>query len=133
MVDAPQLESLESASGNDQSGFKAVILAAGKQAITANGEPLVLQKLGEHSILQCVVQNALQVVREEDIYVVVGYRQQDVREHLGPNFHYVVQQEALGTGDAMRQASRVLKDYSGNLLILYGDTPLFRPDSIRDC
>jgi bifunctional N-acetylglucosamine-1-phosphate-uridyltransferase/glucosamine-1-phosphate-acetyltransferase GlmU-like protein len=66
--------------------LKAVILAAGKEAITANGEPLVLQTLGERSILQCVVQNALQVVRAEDIYVVVGYRQDDVRAHLGPKF-----------------------------------------------
>lgn len=131
MVNAPQTETLESTSVEAHTGLKAVILAAGKQAITANGEPLVLQTLGERSILQCVVQNALQVVRAEDIYVVVGYRQEDVRAHLGPKFHYVVQQEALGTGDAMLQASRVLKDLPGNLLILYGDTPLFRPDSIR--
>jgi phosphomannomutase/choline kinase len=129
MVEAPQAEIQDFA--ETHAGLKAVILAAGNQAITANGEPLVLQTLGERSILQCVVQNALEVVAQEDIYVVVGYRQDDVRAHLGPKFHYVVQKEALGTGDAMLQASRVLKDLPGNLLILYGDTPLFRPDSIR--
>ncbi|MGA3082641.1 MAG: sugar phosphate nucleotidyltransferase [Terracidiphilus sp.] len=129
MVEAPQAEIQDSA--ETQAGLKAVILAAGNQAITANGEPLVLQTLGERSILQCVVQNALEVVEQEDIYVVVGYRQDDVRAHLGPKFHYVVQKEALGTGDAMLQASRALRDLPGNLLILYGDTPLFRPDSIR--
>jgi phosphomannomutase/molybdopterin-guanine dinucleotide biosynthesis protein A len=131
MIETPQAEIQDAASAETHAGLKAVILAAGNQAITANGEPLVLQTLGERSILQCVVQNALEVVAQEDIYVVVGYRQDDVRAHLGPKFHYVVQKEALGTGDAMLQASRVLKDLPGNLLILYGDTPLFRPDSIR--
>ena len=67
-------------------GLKAVVLAAGKEAITADGRPLVLETLGERSILQCVLQNALQVVRPEDIYVVVGYRQDDVRAHLGSKY-----------------------------------------------
>ena len=131
MVKEPEAETTNSKCVETHAGLKAVILAAGKEAITANGEPLVLQTLGERSILQCVVQNALQVVRAEDIYVVVGYRQEDVRAQLGPKFNYVVQEEALGTGDAMLQVARVLKDFPGNLLILYGDTPLFRPDSIR--
>ena len=48
-----------------------------------------------------MVQNALQLVPPYDLYVVVGYRQEEMRAHLGPG------------------------------LILYGDTPLFRPDSIR--
>ncbi len=91
----------------------------------------MLETLGERSILQCVVQNALQVVRPEDIYVVVGYRQDDVRAHLGAKYRYVVQEEALGTGHAVLQVSKSLQDFHGNLLILYGDTPLFRPDSIR--
>lgn len=112
-------------------GLKAVVLAAGKEAITADGRPLVLETLGERSILQCVVQNALQVVRPDDIYVVVGYRQDDVRSHLGAKYRYVVQEEALGTGHAVLQVSRLLQDFHGTLLILYGDTPLFRPDSIR--
>ncbi|MGO9863258.1 MAG: sugar phosphate nucleotidyltransferase [Terriglobales bacterium] len=112
-------------------GLKAVVLAAGKQAITADGRPLVLETLGERSILQCVVQNALQVVRPEDIYVVVGYRQDDVRAHLGAKYRYVVQEEALGTGHAVLQVSKSLQDFHGTLLVLYGDTPLFRPDSIR--
>jgi phosphomannomutase/CTP:molybdopterin cytidylyltransferase MocA len=111
--------------------LKAVILAAGKDATTVAGQSLVLKTLGEQTILQYVVQNALQVVRPEDTYVVVGYRQQEVRDHLGPKFHYVVQEEPRGTGDAVLQVSRTLPDFDGNLLILYGDTPLFRPASIR--
>ena len=110
--------------------LKAVILAAGKDATAADGQSLVLKKLGDHTVLQYVVQNALQVVGPEDVYVVVGYRQQEVRNHLGPKFHYVEQAEPRGTGDAVLQVTKTLPDFDGNLLILYGDTPLFRPASI---
>jgi phosphomannomutase/CTP:molybdopterin cytidylyltransferase MocA len=110
--------------------LKAVILAAGKEAATAEGEPLVLKKLGDHTVLQYVVQNARQVVRREDTYVVVGYRGGEVREHLGSKFHYVEQEKPLGTGDAVRRVCEAIPDFDGNFLILYGDTPLFRPASI---
>jgi len=131
MVEVARAETLDYTIPPVDAGLKAVVLAAGKEAITADGRPLVLQTLGERSILQCVLQNALQVVRPEDIYVVVGYRQEDVRSHLGAKYNYVTQEEALGTGHAVLQVSKLLKDFPGNLLILYGDTPLFRPDSIR--
>jgi len=111
--------------------LKAIILAAGREAITADGHPLVLQTLGDRSILECVVENALQVVRPEDTYLVVGYHQDDVKKLLGPDFHYVEQGEALGTGHAVLQAAESLGSFTGNVLILYGDTPLFRPASIR--
>jgi len=110
--------------------LKAVILAAGKDATTAEGEPLVIKKLGDRTVVEYVVQNALQVVRPEDIYVVVGYRQLEVRNHLSPRFHYVEQEKPLGTGDAVRTVCQTIPDFDGNLLVLYGDTPLFRPASI---
>ncbi len=71
------------------------------------------------------------MVQPEDIHVVVGPCQDEVKAHLGAKFHYVVQGESLGTGHAVLQAAEALGDFSGNVLILYGDTPLFRPASIR--
>jgi phosphomannomutase/CTP:molybdopterin cytidylyltransferase MocA len=110
--------------------FKAVILAAGRDANTGEGQPLVLKKLGDHTVLQYVVHNALQVVPPNDVYIVVGYKQQEVRDHLGPKFNYVEQADARGTGDAVRRVCDSIPEYEGNLLILYGDTPMFRPASI---
>src|ERR1022692_4694248 len=107
--------------------LKVLILAAGKDATTAEGQSLVLKKLGDHTIVEYVVQNALQVAAPEDIYVVVGYRQQEVRDQLGPKFHYVEQEKPKGTGDAVLQVSNALPEFDGNLLILYGDTPMYRP------
>jgi len=110
--------------------LRAAILAAGNDANSSGGEPLVLKKLGERTVVEHVLQNALQVVPPGDVYVVVGYQQQKVREQLGPKFHYVEQEKALGTGDAVRRVCEAIPEFDGNLLILYGDTPLFRPASI---
>ncbi|MGO8759069.1 MAG: sugar phosphate nucleotidyltransferase [Terracidiphilus sp.] len=110
--------------------LKAVILAAGETVIV-DGQPLILQTLGDRSVLECVVENARELVRPEDMYIVIGGLQREVRSLLGEDFNYVVQEEPLGTGDAVSQVSKLLKDFSGNLLILYGDTPLMRSGSLR--
>jgi phosphomannomutase/choline kinase len=113
------------------SRYKAVILAAGKDALDAEGRSIMLSPLGDRSVLECVLENTLEVVPAQDITVVVGYRREDVCPHLGDQYHYVVQESQAGTGHAVLQAARHLRNFDGNLLILYGDTPLFRPGSIR--
>jgi hypothetical protein len=112
-------------------GLRAVELAAGKDAGTSNGRPLILEPLSERSVLECVMRNALQIVPAERTYIVVGYSEEDVRRHLGSGYRYVVQNDLLGTAHAVLQVAPFLEDFHGDLLILYGDTPLFRPDTIR--
>ncbi len=111
--------------------LKAVILAAGQGERAGVRYPKVLQPLGKKKIIDYVVENALHFVVPDDLYIVVGYQREKVQKHLGPAYHYVIQEEALGTGHAVRQVYPHLKDYHGDLLILYGDTPLFRASSIR--
>ncbi len=111
--------------------LRAVILAAGKEAIASDAEPMVLQTLGDRKIIDYVMQNALQLVSPDDLYIIVGYQKEKVKAHLGPDYHYVVQEEQRGTGHAVLQLHPLLKGFQGDLLILYGDTPLFRPASIR--
>lgn len=110
--------------------LKAVILAGGQES-TAGGEPMILQELGGRKIIDYVLQNALQLVEPDDLYVVVGYEKDKVQTHLGPGYNYVLQEEQLGTGHAVLQLQPLLGAFRGDLLILYGDTPLFRPGSIR--
>jgi len=110
--------------------LKAIILAAGNDASAALGDSMLLSKLGELTVLEYVVRNARQVAAPEDIYIVVGHRQEEVRALLGPGYHYVEQDRPQGTGHAVAQVAPLLAGYDGNLLILYGDTPLFRPGSI---
>jgi alpha-D-glucose phosphate-specific phosphoglucomutase len=102
-----------------------------KAAVLAAGDSILLQPLGERSVVQCVLENALGVVPAEDICVVIGGSGEQVRAHLGEKYRYVVQEQPLGTGDAVRHVLRALGEFHGDLLVLYGDTPLFRPASIR--
>jgi len=116
--------------------LKAVILAAGRQSITADGVPIVLQTLGDRKIAAYVIHNALQLVAPEDLYIVVNRPQDEAQMSLwgveaSCPYHYVVQKEPCGTGHAVLQLAPFLKDFDGDLLILYGDTPLFRLNSIR--
>jgi phosphomannomutase/choline kinase len=118
-------------SASPKRALKAVILAAGTDATTAQGRSIMLHPLGERSILECVIQNARELVSPDDIYIVVGYRKDDIETHLGSDYHYVTQDQPLGTGHAVLQVAPLLERFAGNLLILYGDTPLFRAASIR--
>jgi len=110
---------------------KALILAAGKDALDGDGGSIMLSPLGDRSVLECVLQNALELVPPKDVTIVVGYQRDEVRSRLGPPYQYVVQENQLGTGHAVLQAAQGLRTFDGNLLILYGDTPLFRPASLR--
>jgi phosphomannomutase len=111
--------------------LKAIVLAAGKRTASADRPSLMLESLGERAIIECVVQNAMELVPPESIYIVAGDREPEIRERLGPGFHYARQNEPLGTGHAVMQVAECLRDFTGDLLILYGDTPLLRPASLR--
>jgi len=109
--------------------MKALILAAGSRARSKHA-PWVLEHLGERPIIEYVVDLALQAVASDDLLIVIGKKDAALREYLGSAYQYVMQDEQLGTGHAVLQAQPFMKDYTGNLLILYGDTPLFRRSSI---
>ncbi len=117
--------------------LKVVILAAGQEAIADDGAPILLQPLGDLRVVDHVVRNALQIASPEDLYIVVPCCDSAVEQHLAetpfadPRITFVVQEEPQGTGHAVLQLKPLLADYEGDLLILYGDTPLFRPSSIR--
>jgi phosphomannomutase/CTP:molybdopterin cytidylyltransferase MocA len=90
----------------------------------------VLEPLGQRLVIDYVIDLVARFVSPQDVYVVVGYQRELVQSHLGDAYHYVVQDQLLGTGHAVLQVCSHLESYQGDLLILYGDTPLFRPNSI---
>ena len=62
---------------------------------------------------------------------VVGYGSEEVRAALGDDFLYVEQREQLGSGHALLQARAMLEWKASHLLVLNGDIPLVRPESLR--
>jgi bifunctional UDP-N-acetylglucosamine pyrophosphorylase/glucosamine-1-phosphate N-acetyltransferase len=119
----------------DATGFAVAIMAAGKGTRLKSKRPKVLHEVGGRALLLHVIAAARTLVRTEDIYCIVGHQAEKIRAavaHTGVNF--VLQETQLGTGHAMQ----VLKTYlqlPGNrapkhLLVLSGDVPLIRPETL---
>jgi len=111
--------------------LKVVILAAGQQGLASDGAPRALQPLGDRAIIDYVLGWAKQLAPPADTILIVGEQQEALRRHVGSDYVYCLQAERLGTGHALLQVMPELADYAGDLLILYGDTPLFRLSSLR--
>ena len=63
--------------------------------------------------------------------VVVGHGADLVRQSVGNGVTYAVQAERLGTGHAVQQAAEIAAGQAGTVLVLFGDTPLVRPETLR--
>jgi bifunctional UDP-N-acetylglucosamine pyrophosphorylase/glucosamine-1-phosphate N-acetyltransferase len=109
-----------------------VIMAAGKGTRLKSARPKVLHAIGGKPLLAHVILAASQVVPPSDIYVVVGHEAEKVQaavESLGVKF--VRQAEQRGTGHAIQTTQSAVHEYE-NILVLSGDVPLIRPQTIRE-
>ena len=112
-------------------GLGVVILAAGKGTrMRSGGLPKVLHPLGSLSLVERVVRAVLPL-QPEQIWVVVGYGQEQVRQALQAYpVTFVEQAEQRGTGHAVQQVAPYLAGFSGSLLIVNGDVPLVRTETL---
>ncbi len=108
----------------------AVILAAGKGTRMKSKLPKVLHKVGGHPMLEHVM-DAAEAAGCRDNVVVIGHGAELVRELVGDRARIALQAEQLGTGHAVLQAADTLKDFSGTVMILCGDTPLLEADELE--
>lgn len=111
--------------------LQVIILAAAQHPGTELAGPRALQRLGDKTVLDHVLELAEQLVQPEQIYLVVGYQHEMIEQYLGARYHYVLQEQRMGTGHAVLQVRPLLKQGSANVMILYGDTPLFRLSSLK--
>lgn len=100
-----------------------VILAAGKGTRMKSRLPKVLHRVCGKPMLEHVILSACEAGVDRNI-VVVGHEADMVREAVGLEVEWIYQSEQLGTGHAVMQAEQVLAGFSGNILVLCGDTPL---------
>lgn len=108
----------------------AVILAAGKGTRMKSALPKILHKVCGKPMVQHVLEAAWEAGAEKRI-LVVGFGRQRVEEALGPDYDYVEQKEQLGTGHAVKQTADLLADYQGDVLVICGDTPLLRGETLK--
>jgi bifunctional UDP-N-acetylglucosamine pyrophosphorylase / glucosamine-1-phosphate N-acetyltransferase len=97
----------------------------------------VLHELGGHPLIAHVIRKA-HALDHQKIYVVVGHQAADVeaavRRELGNDADqaaFVVQKQQRGTGDAVMSAGGALKDSDSTLLILSGDVPMVRVETLE--
>ena len=90
----------------------------------------LVQKIYGKEIVKRAVENA-QKAGVRDIVAVVGYKKEEVMKVLGDNIKYAYQDEMLGTGHAVMQAKEYLKGKKGKVLVLNGDVPLIRPETLN--
>ncbi|XZN90768.1 MAG: bifunctional UDP-N-acetylglucosamine diphosphorylase/glucosamine-1-phosphate N-acetyltransferase GlmU [Microcoleus sp.] len=118
------------------------ILAAGRGTRMKSDLPKVLQELGGRTLVERVL-NSCQEIEISRRLVIVGYRSELVKKALLENqelepenaelppLEFVEQTEQLGTGHAIQQLLPHLQGFTGDLLVLNGDVPLLRSQTLQ--
>ena len=108
----------------------AVILAAGKGTRMQSKLYKVLHKVCDRTMVELVL-DSLNDLEMQEVITVVGHGAERVKEVLGDRTKFVLQEEQLGTAHAVKVAKDELKDKEGTTIVMYGDTPLIRPETIN--
>ena len=108
----------------------AIVLAAGKGTRMKSKKSKLVQKIYGKEIVKRAVENAVKA-GVKDVVAVVGYMKEEVMAVLGEDVKYAVQEEMLGTGHAVMQAAKYLEGKKGKVLVLNGDVPLLRPETLN--
>ena len=108
-----------------------VIMAAGKGTRMKSNKSKLVHKIYDKELVKRVVELAKEV-GTDDIVTVVGHLREQVKEVLGNDVKYVYQEELLGTGHAVMQAKKYLEGKKGKVIILYGDVPIIRKETLEN-
>jgi len=108
----------------------AVVLAAGQGTRMKSKLYKVLHPVCGKSMVEHVVDH-IQELGAERIVTIVGHGAEKVQDQLGIRSEYALQEEQLGTAHAVLQAATVLENLSGTTLVVCGDTPLIRPETMK--
>jgi bifunctional UDP-N-acetylglucosamine pyrophosphorylase/glucosamine-1-phosphate N-acetyltransferase len=112
-----------------QRPISVIVLAAGQGTRMKSSRPKVLHELCGTSMLGHVISTA-EALAPERLLVVVGRGADEVTTAFAGRCEFVLQAERLGTGHAVLQAEPKLADFDGDVLVLYADTPLLRPETL---
>ena len=114
---------------------KSIIMAAGKGTRMKSDTPKVLHTIFEKTLLGYVLDAVNKTGLCDENFVIVGHQAERVEEYLKDNYPFakpVLQSPQLGTGHAVSMAIPYLKDYTGEVIILNGDIPLIKADSVKE-
>lgn len=109
-----------------------VVLAAGKGTRMKSGVPKVLHRAAGLPLIEHVLRTAGRL-RPASVVVVVGHQADTIRDALTERLGlaFAVQEPQLGTGHALLQAEPLLRGATGTLILLSGDVPLLRSETVE--
>ncbi len=107
----------------------AIILAAGESTRMNSKKPKVLLPVAGQPMIDYALQN-VRALAPSKIFVVVGAKSEEVSTHVKDKATPIFQKKRLGTGHAVQQVLPFLKKFKGNVLILYADACLVRPQTV---
>ena len=108
-----------------------IILAAGQGTRMKSAKHKVLHPVAGRPMLLHLLASIAELRPERQV-VVVGAGREQVEAAVGGTGAFIaVQQQQLGTGHAVAQAHDALAGFAGDILILYGDVPLVRAETMR--
>jgi bifunctional UDP-N-acetylglucosamine pyrophosphorylase/glucosamine-1-phosphate N-acetyltransferase len=119
----------------EPSGFAVAIMAAGKGTRLKSKRPKVLHEVGGRALLLHVIAAAKTLVPADHIFCIIGHEADRVRAAVEPTgVNFVLQEVQRGTGHAM-QILKAHFELTGapipkHLLVLSGDVPLIRPETL---
>lgn len=108
----------------------AIVMAAGKGTRMKSKKSKLVHKIYGKEIIRRAVENVKRAGVKE-VITVVGYQKEQIQEVLGDSVKYAIQEEQLGTGHAVMQAAKLLEGKKGKVLILNGDHPIMRPETLK--
>lgn len=114
-----------------QEEIVAVVLAAGKGTRMKSNKSKLVQKIYGKEIVLRSVENAKKA-DINNIIAIVGHQKEEVMDVLGDRVKYAYQEEMLGTGHAVMQAKDYLEGKKGKVVVLNGDVPILRPETIKN-
>jgi len=119
----------------EATGFAVAIMAAGKGTRLKSKRPKVLHEVGGRALLLHVIVAAKTIASPEDIYCIVGHEAERVQAAVAPTgVSFVLQEPQQGTGHAMQVLKAWLQTSARplpkHLLVLSGDVPLIRPETL---
>ena len=108
-----------------------IILAAGKGSRMKSDLAKVLHPVAGKSMVVHVAGCAKKVTK--DVHVVVGHQAQQVKDEVSRFFQvsFALQEQLLGTGDAVKSALPGLASHIQNVLVLCGDVPLIQTETLE--
>lgn len=107
-----------------------VVLAAGKGTRMKSDLHKVLHPIAGRPMLMHLLASA-DALEPQHKVVIVGAGREQLAAALGDSAELAVQDPQLGTGHAVQQAEGALSGFSGDVLILYGDVPFVRAETMR--